>query len=149
MLTLYLEAVDEMAPPLPLGELVTGSDMDTYFTGTWMLLFLKYLDPATGKLVFAGVHTALAHNTIDDLAPVLRSRAGLPSSQRLVVFEEVEFSHFENNLRGTPENCNFVLRGGHGWLRSLTKEFVRKLKKGRGGGQAVVKRVGLGQNGAK
>lgn len=52
---------------------------------------MKFYDPVTESLSFVGTHVALASHTLVHLLPVLRAVKGLPETQELAVFEEVEF----------------------------------------------------------
>jgi len=100
-LRLYLEVVGTQSDPVPPPEGAEVPDEEGWpmLEHGELLLFLKFYDPLTETLSFAGTHCALITHTLADLLPVLRACKGLPDHQELAVFEEVEF---ETSVRFEP-----------------------------------------------
>jgi len=99
-LRLYLEVVGpQPAGPPPPDAPVPDDEGWPQLPPGQLLLFLKFYEPRTETLSFVGTHVASHAHTLTDLLPVLRQSIGLPPTQELAVFEEVEF---ESNVRFEP-----------------------------------------------
>mmetsp|Transcript_2670 Transcript_2670/g.8917 ORF Transcript_2670/g.8917 Transcript_2670/m.8917 type:complete len:1166 (-) Transcript_2670:95-3592(-) len=91
-LRLYLEVVGTPpAGPPPADAPVPEDEGYPQLPTNQILLFLKFYEPAGEALSFVGTHIASHTDTLTDLLPVLRRAKGLPASQQLCVYEEVEF----------------------------------------------------------
>ena len=100
-LRLYLEVVAPpgatLTPPPPEAPAPTEDEGWPALLGGQILLFLKYYDPQTEQLTFAGTHVASVDDTLNDLLPVLRHAKGFDATQQLAVYEEVEFDSLRNH----------------------------------------------------
>merc|ERR1719230_960454 len=92
---LYLEAVGEQpAGPPPEGAEPPEEEGWPQLEAGEILLFLKYYDATTESLEFIGTHVALGTHTLADLLPALRAAKGLPATQPLDVYEEIEHENY-------------------------------------------------------
>jgi ubiquitin carboxyl-terminal hydrolase 7 len=90
-LRLYLEVIGDVQP-IPGPDAVAPEDEGwPQLLPGQLLLFFKFYEPEHERLSFVGSHVAMQHHTLTDLLPVLRGARGLPPTQELAVYEEVEF----------------------------------------------------------
>ena len=91
VLRLYLEVVGECGPVPAEGAAPPEEEGWPALKPDELLLFFKFYAPGQEQLAFVGSHVAQQHHTLTDLLPVLRATRGLPPTQELAVYEEVEF----------------------------------------------------------
>jgi len=96
-LRLYLEVVGTLpSTPPPADDPLPEDEGWPQLPEGHILLFLKFYEPLSEQLSFVCTHVASQRHTLTELLPVLRHHKGLPPSQELAVYEEVEF---DTNVR--------------------------------------------------